>query len=478
MNLTPRDVRRAFWRDGDLEFLLHVGQVAVLAAFAAATSRRFVLECSRRWGKSWLACVLCVMFAVQRPGAQIRYAAPTGKMVRKIILPLMREILADCPADMAPTWNVQEGVFRFPNGSEIHIAGCDNGGADSLRGVSTDLAVIDEAGFIDDLDYLVQSVLMPQLLTVDGRLFLASTPAVSPDHAWSDYCDEAEAAGAYAHATIYDAPHISAEMREEFFREAGGEGSVSVRREYLAERVTDETRVVIPEWANVAKSIVVDRPRPTHFHWWTSGDIGFVDLAFFIFLYVDFLRAKIVVEDEITFQRAKSTDINVGVARKEREVFPGTSPRLRVIDAAAITIADMDERVNVITGERAKKDEHGPHIAEMRWQLAQKDDADAALNALRLAVGSMQLEVNPRCTQFIAHMAGGIWNKSRTSFERVERAGVRHHFDGIDAGKYGVRHVDMRANPYPLLPPGVTPDTHHIAPRRADAALASLFRRP
>lgn len=477
MTPTPRDVRRAFWRDGDLEWLLHSGQAAVLVAFAAATSRLYVLECSRRWGKSWLACVLCVMFAVQRPNAQVRYAAPTGKMVRKIILPLMREILEDCPEDMAPSWNVQEGVFRFPNGSEIHVAGCDNGGADSLRGVSTDLAVVDEAGFISDLGYLVQSVLMPQLLTVDGRLFLASTPAVSPDHEWSDYCDQAEQSGAYSHATIYDAPHISAEQREEFFAIAGGENSVSARREYLAERIVDTAHAVVPEFASVEHSIVHVCERPSHYFWWTSGDIGFIDLAVFAFGYVDFKRAKLVVVGEVAMQRAKSTDINVAVARKERELFPGSAPRERVIDAAAITIADMDERVNLETGERARPDEHGAHIVEMRWRLAQKDDAAAALNELRVALAELRVELDPSCTVIRSHLRNGVWNKSRNSFERVERDGVRHHFDGIDAMKYLVRHVDMRANPFPFLPPGVTQDTHHIPPRR-EAPVASLFRRP
>lgn len=477
MKPTRRDVVHAFWRDGDLEYLLHAGQVAVLVAFSAATSRRFVVECARRWGKSWFACVLAVMFALQRPGAQIRYAAPTQRMVRKIITPLMREIMQDCPEELRATWNSQEGVWRFPNGSEIHVAGCDNGGADALRGTSTDLAIVDEAGFVDDLEYLVQSVLLPQLLTVDGRMVLISTPSVSPDHAWTGYCEEAETAGSYYHATIYDAPHITAEQREEFFREAGGESSVAARRELLAERVIDETRAVVPEFAALEPSIVQELPRPEYFHAFVAGDIGFVDLAVFLFAYVDFKASLLVIEDEIAMQRAKSTDINVAVARKERELWGDKRPKQRVIDAALITVADMDERIDVERGERAVATTVDPH--EMRWQLAAKDDADAALNALRVFLP--RLRIHPRCTTLRAHLRGAIWNKSRTSYERVERGGVRHHFDGVDACKYLVRHADMRANPYPMPHemPGISPDTHMVIPatRPTEKALSSLFRR-
>jgi hypothetical protein len=478
--ITRQQVVAQLWRDGDLEYLLHGGQVQVLKAFASNPARRFVLECARRWGKSWMACVVALMFALQRPKAQIRYAAPTGKMVRKIILPIMRELLEDCPANLRPTWNSQEGVWRFPNGSEIHIAGCDNGGADSLRGTSCDLAIVDEAGFVDDLHYLVTSVLWPQLLTVDGRMLLVSTPATSPEHAFTAYCVEAETSGAHFHATVYDAPHITGEMVEEYQREAGGADSAAWQREGMAMRVTDPSRVIIPEWAALEPVVVVDDyPRPEYFHTWVSGDLGFIDLAVFALAYVDFKESLLIVEDEVEAQRSKSTDLNVKVARKERELgYVGErSPRLRVIDATAITVADMDERVNVATGERAAKDEKGFDVHPMLWQVASKDDADAALNALR--VGLRGVRIHRRCKTIISHCRHGIWNKARSSYERIEVDGVRHHFDGIDALKYLVRHADVRLNPYPLRPPGLTADNHHIPPMRPTngAAVSGLFRR-
>lgn len=466
---TRRAVVAALWRDGDLEYLLHDGttsrergQVGVLRAFGSSPARRFIVECARRWGKSWLACVLAVMFAIQRPKAQIRYAAPTQKMVRTIVIPLLREILEDCPADLRPTFSVVDGIWRFPNGSEIHIAGVDNQGADRLRGVSTDLAIVDEAGFVDDLDYLVTSVLLPQLLTVDGRMLLISTPATSPDHAFTAYCVEAEAQGSYAHATIYDAPHVTGAQVEEYKREAGGEDATAWQREGLARRVVDETRAVVPEFTKVQSEVVRVAERPQHFHAWVSLDLGFYDMSVAVLGWGDFKRAKLVIAREVVRQRARSREINEAVREAERETFGDVAPRLRIIDAPAITVADMDDR------------ELGMH-----WQLASKDDAEASLNALRMAVASRTLEIDPSCKVTIAHLRNAIWNKSRTGYERVRTEREEHHFDGVDAAKYLVRHADLRLNPYPLMPAGITADTHFVVPQRSqqDRALSGLFKR-
>lgn len=474
----PDDIRTAvvhdMWRNSDLTYLLHSGQLEAMGRFVESGASTFVIECARRWGKSWLACVTVIAFALSRPKAQIRYAAPTQKMVRTITIPLIREILEDCPPELMPSFSVVDGIWRFQNGSEVHIAGVDNGGADRLRGVSTDLAVVDEAGFVDDLEYLVKSVLRAQLLTAHGSMLLISTPAVSPDHAWTGYCERAEADGAYHHATIHDAPHLSAEQVEEFARELGGVDSVAFRREALAQRVTDLSRAVVPEFADAEKDIVREWPMPEHFVPWVSGDIGFIDMSVFAVAYTDFLAAKIVIVDEVAMQRSKSTDINVAVAKKEREHFGSIEPRLRVIDAAAITIADMDETVDVEREERASALSRPSNVRAMSWQLASKDDADAALNALRLSVSKRQLIIHPRCRVIRSHMKNAIWNRSRTSFERVERDGIRHHFDGVDAVKYLVRAADLGINPYPALPRGVSLDTHHIRP--AKNTLSQLFK--
>jgi hypothetical protein len=463
------DLIEAAWRTPDLTYLLNEDQESLLDSFLASGSRVFVANCARRYGKDRSACVLAIQACLEEPGIQIRYAAPTQKMVRTIVTPHFKQLLEECPEDLRPTERVQDGIWRFPNGSEIHVAGADSESAiDRLRGVATDLAIISEAGFIDGLEYLVHSVLMPQLLTTNGRILLISTPPVTPAHPFFAYCARAESEGAYVKRTIYDAGHITAAQIEEFCAEAGGEDASTWRREYLCEFVVDEESAVIPEFARFEPEIVRPFEMPEHFDAYVATDVGFYDLTFSIFAVTDFQNAQTLVIDELVHRQATSDVIDADIEAKERELWPhllspahlSTHPHhqepRRIVDAPPIVVAELRKRGR-------------------SWVPAKKDDADAALNALRLAIAARKLSIHPRCRQLASHLRHAVWNKARSSFER---SGDMGHFDGVDAAKYLVRHVDTRRNPFPALAPGVSSQTHHIF-KRADPnkGVSSLFRR-
>lgn len=447
----------AIWRKHrTLRYRLHEDQRAIRDAWLAASGRVYVLCCSRRWGKSWLGAALGIETAISQPGARIAYAAPTMKMAREIIVPHMTALLEDCPGDMAPTFSKAELTWTYPNGSRIILAGCDNGNAERLRGTSMDLGIVDEAGFIDDLRYVVQSILMPQLMTTDGRIFMASTPAKSPVHDFTGYCLEAESEGRYAHRTIYDAPHISDAIAAEFMLESGGEDSSDWRREYLAEVVVDEDSAVLPEFTKHADSIVQAVDPPPFRDNYVSIDAGFHDLTVALFGYWDFPRARLVVEDERVFQHAHSAEIAPAILNAERDLWGDKPPHVRVLDSDAIVRADMGR-------------EHG-----LVCRLPRKDDKHAAINALRMALAGGQVVVNPRCTTLIAHCKGAVWNRSRSSFER---SGTFGHFDAVDSLVYLWRTIERGRNPFPAQWRGETHDTHWIPPEQPrDAELAAIVR--
>lgn len=447
----------AIWRKHrTLRYRLHDDQRRVYESWKGADGRIFVLCCSRRWGKSFLGADIGAELAIAKPGAQIKYAAPTMKMAREIIVPHMTDILEDCPDDMAPTFSKSELVWQFPNGSRILLAGCDGGNAERLRGTSMDLAIVDEAGFIDDLRYVVQSILMPQLMTTDGRIFMASTPAKSPVHDFTEYCLEAEAHGRYEHRTIYDAPHISEDIAAEFMAESGGELSSDWRREYLAEVVVDEDSAVLPEFTRQESEIVQEVETPPHRDCYTSIDVGFHDLTVALFGYYDFANARLVVEDERVFQHEHGAAIAPVVLEAERELWQAKAPYVRVVDADAIVRADLGREHDLVC------------------RLPKKDNKHAAINALRVALSNGQVIVHPRCKTLIAHCKGAVWNRARTSFER---SGTFGHFDGVDALIYLWRTVDRNRNPYPRLWRGESHDTHWVNPEpEHDHKLAAIVR--
>lgn len=440
------------WKPSDLKWLLHSTQRSIRGQLRLSKGRRFVVNCSRRLGKSYLCCVLAIEHALSKPKSQIRYAAPTMRMVRSIIAPHMRMICEYIPEKHRPTWSKIEGVWSFPNGSEITVAGCDAGNSERLRGTSTDLGIIDEAGFIDDLEYVIQSVLLPQTITTGGRLVLVSTPPRSPAHPFTDYCREAEETGNYVHKTIYDAPHITHDQIEEYIRECGGEKSTNWKREFLAQFVVDETLAVVPEFTTEEEFLVGEWERPEYFDAYVAMDLGFHDLTVGAFAYLDFLNDKLVVENEVVCQHSTSTAIDTATRFIEEQTWGSKQPYLRVVDAQPMVIAEMLQ-------------------SGRSWAQARNDDPEASINALRVAFANHKIIIHPRCKTIIAHLRHAIWNHNRTSFARVKRhsdagsdfAGYGH-FDGVSAMVYLNRHVIRGKNPYPRYMHGENPRTHWLRP--------------
>ncbi len=443
------------WEAGDLTYLLHSGQVELTGTFEEAAGRLYVICCSRRYGKSFWLCVLGIMKCISEPNMQVRYAAPTGRMCRSIVEPHMVSILADCPKKMKPSYRRQQGKWTFPNGSEFVMAGCDLQGAERLRGTSTDLGLIDEAGFIDDLKYVFGDILLPQLITTNGRILMVSTPARSPAHPFTNYCIKAKLDGVYQHRTIFDAPHIPHEVAVEFINEVGGVETTTARREYLAEVVVDEDLAIVPEFFKNEEQIVVEGGElPPFFDAYVFADFGFNDLTAIGFYVFDFKRGRLIKIGELEFARANTSKIAPAIAEMERQLWGDRQPFARIADAPLQQLADLHT-------------DHG-----LAFAMARKDDADAALNGLRIACTNFFLEIwESACPRTIAHLRHGIWRKSRRDFERSDEFG---HFDFIHETTYAVRHVDRSKNPYPLLPEGVQNDTHWVqqggAGRESDSA--------
>lgn len=427
----------------------------MLERFQASSARVFVGDVARRWGKSKLACGIAVATAAM-PGTQIRYATPTAKMAETIVEPHMRDLLNGAPQSMRARFYRQRGMWEFPNGSQIWIAGCDGGNAERLRGSGTHLGIVDEAGFIDDLEYLVSDILMPQTLTTNGRILMISTPARTPDHAFRSYCERAERDGAYFHDTIYGARHIPAHLIDEYMAESGGASSTTWRREYLAEHVVDETIAVVPEFAAAESAIVRDVPPARYRDRYVSIDVGYTDLTVALFAWYDFDSATVVIEDERVFVRQTSGPIAAECAAAEKALWGDAEPYMRVCDAPEIVLADMSQ------------------MHKYNVRLPVKDDREAAVNGLRTAIGNHRVAISPRCKTLIAHLRHAVWNRQRTSFERSAGAG---HFDAVDAMIYLVRTVERNRNPAPHLDPAINDTTHFIPPEIRQDPRATRFAR-
>ncbi len=432
--ITKPELLEYAWRSGYLSYKLHDYQLPLYKLIVDGKSLKFVLNASRRFGKSYILSLYAVEFALRHPNSLIRFAAPTGKALRKIILPIFKQIFEDCPQGLQPSFASQDCFYKFANGSEIHLAGTDSGAAENLRGQASHLNIIDEAADVDNLDYVYRSILLPQTLTTGGRTILASTPPKTPAHDFYSIAIEAEAAGEYAKYTIYENKSLPTSVIDEYARESGGYDSTHFKREYLCEFIVDEDSVIIPEFN---PDLHIKEPQRDHlypyWHKYVGMDLGVKDFTACIFGYYDFKRATLVIEDEFTMSGPDMTTVKLSklITETESKLWADKRAYRRVADNNnLLLIQDLSSLHN------------------LHFMPTSKDSLDAMVNELRMLVAANRLEIAPHCKQLIGCLRYGIWSTSKTKRE-FGRSKVYGHYDHLAAIIYLVRNLATHTNPVP-----------------------------
>lgn len=429
--------REALWNQGVIHWLLHPGQKDLYDSYNNTQEKVLVWNCSRRLGKSYTLCIIAIETCLKKQNSLVKYCCAKQVDAKNIIRPLIREIIQSCPKEIRPEFKAYEKAYVFPNGSRIELSGLDAGRAESLRGGSADLGIIDEAGLVSDLSYILTSIILPTTTTTKGKIILASTPPKSSTHEYVDFVNEARIKGTLVTKTIYDNPLIDKEELEKIIKQCGGINSVSFRREYLCQMITDINRAVIPEFTKeLQQEIVKEWPKPPFYDAYVSMDLGLKDLTAVLFAYYDFKADKVIIEDEFSLngQKFNTAILADNIRRKEEFCFsdPLTKemkpPYLRVSDNNLIVINDLYQL-------------HGLHFLPTR-----KDDRDAALNNLRMKIQEGKIIINPRCKTLIIHLEAATWNKARTELDRSPDNG---HYDFLPALSYLIRNIQFNKNPYP-----------------------------
>lgn len=470
---------REAWSDGEISHQLTPSQQSTydkLRAWEerpyAERGREFVLDSSRRWGKSELGCVWLIENCLRNPGKRYLYIGPERKQIEDLTLPIMARILSECPPELRPHYHQSKRVYEFPNGARIELYGLDKN-PNASRGGAIDGAFLDECGFFKRLMYLLKSVLKPQLMgRVWACLLLASTPPDTPAHPWSDkVVPQAIMRGAHDVRTIEDADQYTSEEIEHFIEEAGGRGDPDCQREYFAKHVADASRIVVPEYAAVAREIVCEVEPPAWRDCYTVLDPGWHDLLGTLFGYWHFEQAKLVVEDEIAEVRMNSGRLAALVKAKERELW-GDLKCVRSdgrLDAQPYRrYSDRDPRL--LSDLRV---EHG-----LNFRLAEKDTPEQAVNQLRVAIEAKRILIHPRCVKLQAHLRAAIWkNELHKAFSW--QGGPFGHFDLVAALIYLWRNVRRNHNPAPPQHVVLTADTHQVVEReKRDASRWTRERQP
>jgi hypothetical protein len=468
-----RRLRNESWRRGDISFKFHETQRRIYQALSSTTERQFFLLCSRRLGKTYMLLAMGFMACLKGVrekdgtfrGARVLFLAPQARDAAEIATDTAAQLLADCPAELRSKieYKAQAKEFHFalPGGqtSILRLKGVNAEQADSLRGGATDVVILDEAGQMDNLDYIVKSVVLPMTLTTGGRIFFATTPPVTPDHESKVLYDRLFGLGASVKFTILDAPHIKDAAKAEMLRELGESEALipdilagrclpkttAALRELFAEFVTDASLRVVPDFDEAAeKEIVKIHQAPEAFDAYVSIDPGFQDRTGILYAYYDFRAGKIVVQDEALLHKPSTNDIAEEVLEAEYRLWSDQKPLLRVSDVEPRLIADLWER------------------HQLGFVSYNRQDALGAINLVRSMIRDRQIVIDPRCQRLIHQLKTAIWNKKATDFERT----IDGHADLLAALKILCRHVNPHKRPDGMAPGrGRRPGEFH-SPRR------------
>lgn len=425
-------VHEELWhRNLQTHYLFHAGQKTINEHFLKTPGQLFICNISRQWGKSFWAVTKAIELAQSGPNKRIKYGTAFHSDLVEFILPTFEKILEDCPANLKPKYKTQGSKWVFPNGSEIKLVGLDKS-PNSLRGNTIDMIIIDEAGFVDNLQYIYTSVIVPATLhRPNCKIVFISTPPSTPAHPFVDFIQRAEMEGSYVKLDIYSNPLITQSDVDRMAKELGGYESTAFRRECLCELVTDDDLAIIPEWKDEYIQEVKHDEFHTYYHKYVGMDLGVKDFTAAIFGYYDFKKAVLVIEEEMMMNGPSMTTDKLANAIKDQEqaMWGEERPFRRISDNNnPLLIQDLNS------------------LHDLTFSYVEKDSLEAMINEVRLMVQKGQILINPKCKLTIGCLKYGVWNAKKSLFARSTTYG---HFDHLAALIYLVRMLAKHSNPVP-----------------------------
>ena len=447
----PPNYVQAAWDSGELGYKLRRIQKVIRKRWVASklVSRKFVLNCNRRLGKSTWGLEVLTEGAIKKPNFHGLFCAPVKDSLRAYIQPLVTKIIADAPAKNRPTLD-SNLVLRFPNGSAITFRGSNAQSYQNLRGNDFDLIFVDEFRNLDNGEDLLKSVLLPAIFNSKGFIIIASTPPDTEEHYLNELNQEAQAGGYYFHCDINmcaksDPDDFSAAQIEEWRKETNSD--IIWTREYLAVFIRDVTKTVIPEWDDAyIQTIERDEFFP-YYQKYVSMDLGVRYKTAAIFGYYDFKRAKLIIEAEFTMKDAEVLTDNIAAKIKETERALGYQlihdrnhekwRSLQIHEKVYRRVADNNNPLLV----QDLNSKHG-----MDFFGTRKDELPAMINLCREYVKDGRIIVDSKCVELIGCLRNGVWDKHK---RELARSKVYGHFDALMSLVYLVRNLDTSTNPIP-----------------------------
>ena len=241
----------------------------------------FAVACTtRRSGKTFGDGTMLLEAAIGQPGTTSIYIAQTRGVAEELMWRHLKA--ANDEYQLGGETNESRLILTLPNGSRIRLGGAkDRKEADKVRGVSkVALAVIDEAQNFRSsvLSYLIDDILEPAMLDVNGRLRLSGTPGPLAAGYFYDACHNPHLEGSRHFWTLHQNKHLGMDpgvfLKRIRDRRNISEADPTYQREYLGQWVRDES-VLVFRYGPAAEYTEI--PAGGEWHYCIGVDLGFED---------------------------------------------------------------------------------------------------------------------------------------------------------------------------------------------------------
>lgn len=444
------------WNEGELGWKLWPQQVPIydkIRSLGVDEATNIVVLCSRQFGKSYLGVILAVEDCLKFNNITIIIVGPTIKQTVDIVFQGLRKIQSDAPAGLIKRSKSESRWYI--GSSELIVGGFDVQNATRQRGKTIHKIYVEELvdSNPDDYDDAIKSDLGPALTHSEcGQIIYLTTPPKIPDHPFlTETVPEATLDGALFTYTIDDNKQLTKAQYDAAIKRAGGIDSVECRRELFCEIVRDKSVLVVPNFdkkRHVRDNLV--KPRFGKFQVTTDWG-GVRDMTCAILHVYDFLLDRFLVLDEVKHDANTATTIILDSIR-------AMTTRNDVKDIAQ-HVSDCPGQLQIDL-----KEMHDYNVI-----IPPKDDWRSACNNLDVAFLEDKILIHDRCQFLIENCNSGMFNKTKTDFERTRALG---HCDGLAALMYGFR-TQIRENPWPK---GQVSRDRYWIPERRDTELDEIAK--
>jgi len=445
---TKDEVFKELFRRGKLSFILYPHQrpiynkIQEVLTSDQTTDNSHVLNISRQFGKSLTMFLVAVEFCLAKPYQTVVYVAPLKKQVIEIVTEnTYRVVFGHATKQQLPT--LKDSELLFANGSRIRLAGTDNHNYESLRGGSAHLVILDEAGFMSNLNTGVIPTVLPMLKTTGGKIIYASTPPETLDHDYYEVLREHDESGNISTFTIHDDKSLTQRQLDTIISACKGADTTLFKREYECQRIAESSQQVLPELTfEMADKLRIDKKYKEDdlLQYWDKyivADWGGKDHTAILFAHYNYHIKKVVVEGQLnlTGNKISSARIAEEIKKKTFELWPDMNYRKQVYYWCDSNNVLIQNDMNVTHGL--------PFISTSKDRLAEQ-----MVQKVRDWIFDERILFAPEAEFTLQSCMSGWWSKGKDKFATSKIYG---HYDHLAALVYLIRNINTNNDTLPRL---------------------------